>query len=475
MLWAGVQQKECRQGEACRKIFSCRRGTADNAPSLWQNKKMFTTYDDVMRHLNALGMFHMDLTLERMARGLRALGLERPPFRVAQIVGTNGKGSTATFLASLAMAHGKKTGLYTSPHFISPCERIRIDGMPLPPRCWPALARRVRQAEPRLTYFEFLTVLGVLAFAEAGVDVAVLEAGLGGHWDATTAVSADVVCFTPIGMDHEAVLGSTPAAIATDKACAMRPGVPALTGAQRPEVDACLSRAARDKGALLQHAEAVAALPSGAPLGLAGPHQRGNALLALAAWVTLSQRCGWPEPVPDAVRLGLRKAFLPGRLQRVSAPGGRPGAFAETPSDIILDGAHNPHGMASLRAALADDGITPGAVIFSCLADKNLENMLPSLHALAGRAPLLAPTIADNPRAAPSAALASRIGGKARALPHLRDALREAARIAGNRPVVVCGSLFLLAEFFMLYPQYLEPRSSAHGQADCDAHPRTAE
>ena len=85
-----------------------------------------------------------------------------------------------------------------------------------------------------MTYFEFLTVLGVLAFAEAGVDVAVLEAGLGGHWDATTAVSADVVCFTPIGMDHEAVLGSTPAAIATDKACAMRPGVPALTGARRP-------------------------------------------------------------------------------------------------------------------------------------------------------------------------------------------------------------------------------------------------
>ena len=427
-----------------------------------------------MRHLDALGMFHMDLTLERMAHGLRALGLERPPFRVVQIVGTNGKGSTATFLASLSMAHGRKTGLYTSPHFVSPCERIRIDGAPLPPRCWPALARRVRQAEPRLTYFEFLTMLGVLAFAEAGVEVAVLEAGLGGHWDATTAMIADVVCFTPIGMDHEAILGPTLEAIATDKACAMRTGVPALTGGQRPEAEACLSRAARDKGALLQHAEAVAALPAEAVLGLAGPHQHGNALLALAAWTSLSRRCGWPEPESDAVRRGLREAFLPGRFQRVSALGGCPGALPETPPDIILDGAHNPHGMASLRAALAADGIAPGAVVFSCLADKNLENMLPPLRMLTGQAPLLVPTIADNPRAAPGAALASRIGGAARSLPRLRDALREAGRVADGRPVVVCGSLFLLAEFFMLHPQYLDPPLSVPEQRDSDFHPIAA-
>ena len=162
----------------------------------------FHSFDDVQDHLDALGLFHMDFGLDRMRNALDALGLLTPPFVTVQIVGTNGKGSTSTFLSCVARAHGLKVGLYTSPHFVTPRERIRINGTMLPADRWPVLADRVMEAAPNLTYFEFLTALGLLAFAEAGVDLVVMEAGLGGHYDATTAMPVQAVCFTPIGMDH---------------------------------------------------------------------------------------------------------------------------------------------------------------------------------------------------------------------------------------------------------------------------------
>ena len=177
----------------------------------------FHSFDDVQDHLDALGLFHMDFGLDRVRNALDALGLLTPPFVTVQIVGTNGKGSTSTFLSCVARAHGLKVGLYTSPHFVTPRERIRINGTMLPADRWPVLADRVMEAAPNLTYFEFLTALGLLAFAEAGVDLVVMEAGLGGHYDATTAMPVQAVCFTPIGMDHEKILGPTLTDIASDK------------------------------------------------------------------------------------------------------------------------------------------------------------------------------------------------------------------------------------------------------------------
>ncbi|MDR2695925.1 MAG: bifunctional folylpolyglutamate synthase/dihydrofolate synthase, partial [Deltaproteobacteria bacterium] len=166
-----------------------------------------TSYQDVLAHLDTLGMFHMDLRLERMERGLRALGLLSPPYAVAQVLGTNGKGSTASFLASLGKAHGIKTGLFTSPHLISPRERIRINGEMLSEERWVELARRVLPAVPEHTWFECVCLMAVLAFAEEGVGLAVMEAGLGGRSDATSALPANLTCFTPIGYDHMDVLG----------------------------------------------------------------------------------------------------------------------------------------------------------------------------------------------------------------------------------------------------------------------------
>ena len=210
---------------------------------------MFRSFEEVLSFLDGLGMFHMDFGLDRMYRAIKALRLEPgldgwQPY-IVQIVGTNGKGSTSTFLASIGCAHGLKTGLYTSPHFVTPRERVRIDGKILTEEVWTDLAGTVHAAAPDLTYFEFVTVLGLLAFKQAGVDLVVMEAGLGGMHDATTAMAADMTCFAPIDLDHTRILGPTLTHIATDKAGAIRSGKLALTGQQADEVMAVLRREAQ--------------------------------------------------------------------------------------------------------------------------------------------------------------------------------------------------------------------------------------
>ncbi|MCL2122813.1 MAG: Mur ligase family protein, partial [Desulfovibrionaceae bacterium] len=188
-----------------------------------------TSYQELLAQLDALGMFHMDRRLDRMERGLRALDLRSPPYGVAQILGTNGKGSTSSFLASLGKAHGIKTGLFTSPHMISPRERIRINGKTLSEERWAECARRVLPAVPGITYFECICLTAALAFAEEGVQLAVMEAGLGGRFDATSALPANLTCFTSIGYDHTDVLGNSLQDITRDKAAAIRKNIPAIT------------------------------------------------------------------------------------------------------------------------------------------------------------------------------------------------------------------------------------------------------
>ena len=330
--------------------------SADKDRELWHGRGMktakhFTTIDQIWEHLDGLGFFHMDLSLTRMETALSRLGLSRPPFVVAQIVGTNGKGSTSAFLDSLSRAHGCRTGLYTSPHFLSPCERIRIDGVPLQEDLWPGLATEVYAARPDLTYFEFLTVLAILAFARQGVQLAVMEAGLGGAHDATTALASDLTCFAPVAMDHAAILGPTLRDIALDKCGAIRPHVPVVSAPQFPAAEDVLRRQAERLSAPLHIVEP---LPGNMTLGLAGPHQRINAAVALHAWQALAPRLH-VTPRPDAVARGLARAFVPGRLQSVPATDQHP--------PLLLDGAHNAHGMAALLAHVRQSGLRPRAAI----------------------------------------------------------------------------------------------------------------
>ena len=286
--------------------------SADKDRELWHGRgmktaKRFTTIDQIWEHLDGLGLFHMDLSLTRMETALSRLGLSRPPFVVAQIVGTNGKGSTSAFLDSLSRAHGCRTGLYTSPHFLSPCERIRIDGVPLQEDLWPGLTTEVYAARPDLTYFEFLTVLAILAFARQGVQLAVMEAGLGGAHDATTALASDLTCFAPVAMDHAAILGPTLRDIALDKCGAIRPRVPVVSAPQFPAAEEVLRRQAERLAAPLHIVEP---LPGNMPLGLAGPHQRINAAVALHAWQALAPRLH-VTPRPDAVARGAVGKVIP--------------------------------------------------------------------------------------------------------------------------------------------------------------------
>ena len=420
----------------------------------------FSTHTDIQRHLDGLGLFHMDMDLGRMHRALAALDLARPPFVVAQVLGTNGKGSTSAFLASLALAHGCRVGLYTSPHFVSPTERIRIGGpekpicAPWPAEKWVESANQVMAVASDLTYFEFLTVLALLSFAREGVELAVLEAGLGGKHDATTAVAADLLCYAPIALDHKDIIGPTLADIAADKAAAIRSAAPVCSVTQFPEAAKALEDAARAHNAPTFRATPA---PAGLRLGLNGPHQRINAGLALAAWQQIAPMLHKStEDVPAQAR-GLAQAFMPGRLQRL--PG------TDTLPPLLLDGAHNPHGMAALIKALRAEGIKPAAAIFSCLADKDWLPAAQMLKHYLGEAPMFVLTL-DNHRAATADDIAEACNSlppaTVQALPQGPQALAQALELARAlpavseaRPVLMSGSLYLLSEFFTMYPQGL--------------------
>jgi dihydrofolate synthase/folylpolyglutamate synthase len=420
-----------------------------------------TSYADVIAYLDNLGLFHMNLGLDRMHNALRNLDVCRLPCPVVQVVGTNGKGSVSTFLQSLAMAHGLKTGLYTSPHFLSPKERIRINHKELPEAAWPGLAEQALRAEPGLTYFELLTVMAVLAFRDAAPDLLIFEAGLGGSCDATTALPADMACFTPIALDHQSVLGPNLQSIAKDKAGAIRTGMfAAVSAPQKPEAWRQLARRAEILGiplwcgtsppdqkvrTLLKHP--YAGLAATSPLGLAGPHQRANAQTSLFAWLLLCERYRWPSS-EQAIRKGLAEAFIPGRLQTVPGHAGYP-AF-------LLDGAHNTHGMLALAETVSAMPEPPAAIVFSCLNDKHPAELAAIIKSFAGHAAMFTPTIANNERALPGTELAALLGPQAIAVPDLPTALEKVRPLAvGKAPVLICGSLYLLAEFFTVFPSAL--------------------
>ncbi len=456
----------------------------DESPASAGSPRAFQNYSSLAAYLDSLGMFRMRPGLARITAVLRRLDLLRPPFTVVQVVGTNGKGSTSTMLASLAAAHGLRTGLCTSPHFVSPRERVRINGRMLAEEEWTALANRLMQAGgEQLTYFECITALAVLAFATANVDIAVMETGLGGTFDATTAMAADMLLYTPIDLDHQAVLGNTLDAIARDKAGAMRERAPVFSSSQAPEAWAELVRIAAERHSSLTLVDASFPLPAtladgSASLALPGAHQLDNARLALAGWrylrasTALPERFRAPLSTAETEKEALAQAWHPGRMQHVPPLPPDPGSSAFVPSPqgwppLLLDGAHNAHGLAALGLALAKAHIAPAAVIFACLGDKDPVRILPHLRALATGL-IFVPPIAHNPRALPPEELASLIGLAATPASSLREALTRASlhiaerlpdAFTGSRPqnpLLICGSLYLLGEFFALRPDCLE-------------------
>lgn len=403
-------------------------------------------------------MHHMDLGLHRVHSALAALDLARLPFPCAQIVGTNGKGSTSTFLAEVLTASGVRTGLFTSPHFLSPRERILVDGRQLPESDWLTAAEAVLRVSEdvsparRLTYFELVTVMAAWLFREYGCEAAVIEAGLGGAHDATTALVHDLTVYTPIGLDHERVIGPTLADIARDKAGAMREGVPAVSARQEPLALDILTGMARRVGAPFFLADDVAAEVGQSwphTPAMLGPHQADNLRLALAAHHLLAARCGLPQDAATMERAA-RTAFIPGRLQLVPGAHGQP--------SIFLDGAHNESGLQSLNAALRDLDIRPSAMIFACLADKDFTAMLPLVRSLSD-GPVYVPGLDVQGREMDPGELARLIGPTALPVADMAEALRRVAGLEGT--VLICGSLYLLAEAFRLHPKWLDKPASS--------------
>jgi len=374
-------------------------------------------------HLLGLELFGMRFGLERMRRLLTALDSPQRVFRAVHVVGTNGKSSTARFTAAILEAHGVATGTYLSPHLTRFAERIRVGDRDLTPPAFGAAVQRVASAaskvdrglEPgdRVTQFELVTATAFAAFAEAGVDVAVVEAGLGGRHDATAVLEAGVVVLTNVGLEHTRWLGPTVQHIAREKLAVVKksdpPGV--LVHGELPEGIE-----------LPRHARHVT--PGPFPTRLPG-FQGVNAALARAAAAEVVE-------VDEALaRRAVEATPVPGRFQRVG----------EAPVTIV-DGAHNPSGVAALRDALGDERIT---AVVSILDDKDATAMLRELLPMCDGALF---TASANPRALPPATLASlwaQLGGPpADVEPDPRRALAR-AREAG-RTVVATGSIYLVAD-----------------------------
>ena len=286
----------------------------------------------------------VDLGLERLQAALAELGHPERRFAAVQVAGTNGKGSISTMLHAIAAAAGIRCGLYTSPHLLSWCERIRLpDGLIREAE----LQRLLQELQPlalrqNLTPFELVTAAAMQAFADAGCELVVLEVGLGGRLDATTVhPDRQVLAFASIGLDHTEHLGPTITAIAAEKAGVLHRGATAVSGPQTEEAERVLRQQAERLGCSLRWVEPLPPPDQGGPrLGLRGDLQRLNAAVAAGAAEALAER-GWPISAA-AIATGLQQARWPGRLDRRSFQG-RP---------LLLDGAHNPPAATALRHEL---------------------------------------------------------------------------------------------------------------------------
>ena len=416
-------------------------------------------------------------TLDRVAAVLDMLGRPQDAFRVVHITGTNGKTSTTRIVEALLREHGLRTGRFTSPHLHSMRERICVDGHPVAAEVfvetWDelrpiiALQDAASQAAggPRLTFFEVLVVLAYAVFADAPVDVAVVEVGMGGRWDATNVADGEVAVLTPVDIDHTHFLGPDIESIAAEKVGIIKPGAAVVTGEQVPEVmdlidQRCDQAGARRYAAGLDFGITSREVALGGQLvslrGIAdryddlfvplhGPHQGDNAALAVAA-VELFLGAGERRLDADTVRAGLAAVTSPGRLEIVR----------RSPT-ILVDAAHNPHGMAALRDALADAfSFARLVAVVAIFADKDAGAMLDLLEPAVDHVVV---TRNSSPRSADPAELgatAAEIFGADRVsvVPSLPDAIEAAVTIAESEGlgggVVATGSVVTAADVRLL-------------------------
>ncbi len=428
------------------------------------------SYESAIDQLSAMapelhtqaGQARRKFSLDEIGTLLSALGDPHRRLKSVLIAGTNGKGSTAATLASILQESGVRTGLYTSPHLVRPNERIRLNGTEIGDDAFAAAYFRVHGAAEELvrtgrqaqlpSFFETLTAMAFVYFAEAGVELAVLEVGMGGRLDATNIVDPLISVITDISLDHTEWLGSTIAAIAREKAGILRRNGTLVTLPQHPEANHALGEVAVELG--VRGVSASAYMPPigasgeaayrvevmGEPVEVASPlhgaHQHRNVALAIAAAVELAEHHG-VAITPAAIGAGIRGTRWPGRLEHIASGG----------VDWVLDVAHNPAGAWALRAGLREllSEARPRTLIFSCLRDKPAAEMAQILFPLF-EVVIFAPI--HSARATPMAdllAAAEGTGVPAVETATVAEAL-EAARARSAGVVVVSGSVYLVGE-----------------------------
>lgn len=388
--------------------------------------------------------------LERIIEILHRLGNPHKRLATVQIAGTNGKGSTGAFLSAIMSAAGYRTAFFSSPHLSSFSERFRIDGSEADEDDVADVARRVLAVAPaEATFFEIVTAMGFQLFADKGVDLAVMETGMGGRWDATNVADGLLAVITPVSYDHCEYLGHTLAAIAAEKAGIIRSGRAVVIGPQEPEALAVIRSAAEGAGArCLVWGEDFNCSADGASVryvagdfalegltpGLHGRFQTVNMASAVTA-ARLLDSAGFP--VDDgALRSGVAAARWPGRMELF--PG---------PPRIMLDGAHNPAGAAALADSLADVRYRRLLLVVGVMADKAWQELLGPLLPLAATVIAVEPSLE---RALPAETLAGFIrqaGVEAVIGGDVGRGLGLACDMAGyDDLVLVCGSLFTVGE-----------------------------
>ena len=386
-------------------------------------------YQQAIDWLFSTQMFGIKLGLEGPHHLLKeSLAYPAHGVKVIHVAGTNGKGSTCAMIDSIARATGRRCGLFTSPHLIDYRERIKVSGVEIPQDACAAMLTKLREICEKMefhpTFFEITLALAMRWFRERECELIILETGMGGKLDATTAVPADVCVITPIGQDHMQWLGDTIEEIAAEKAGIFVPGKPVVSAPQEAAARFVLEKEANQTRSPLEFVEGPLA---GYHIALPGIHQQGNAALAVAALY----RAGLPLNT-DSVRYGLANVCWPGRFE-VIHPG------------IILDGAHNPHA----AQVLADtwNSSFPGtkaSLVFSAVEAKDTAGILAILAPLAAKI-FLCPV--NTPRAVATEKLAEFLPEST--LSHEEFVSFQAAFAAAkshDAPILIAGSLFLVGE-----------------------------
>jgi dihydrofolate synthase / folylpolyglutamate synthase len=397
-----------------------------------------------VERLFALEQFGIKLGLDNIRALLAGLGNPEREWPAIHIAGTNGKGSVAAMVECGLRAAGLRTGRYTSPHLDRIEERVALDGRPVDSETFESVTAVVLDQVDRMraqgtlavmpTFFEVSTAIAFEIFRRAAVDVAVVEVGLGGRFDATNVLAPAITAITSIAFDHERHLGHTLAEIAFEKAGIAKRGVPLVVGRLPREAAARISQVARDVEAPLFDAHATTTDRRYPPLTLAlkGRHQLENAAVAVAILERWSVRFGH---IPtEAIVTGLTQCEWPARLEWLRVP---------PDGELLIDAAHNPAGAAALASYLQDVGSRPLPIVFAAMADKDLTNMIGALATVASS--FIATTV-PHARARTAAPLAAEIAPLV-AVPVEAVATPQAAvarALELSKRAVACGSIYMI-------------------------------